>query len=264
MPWRRRRNQHSMALKMLSMLTLLTAQVSRVTCGWVLQGPKPGRAAPTSGTGQVLASNLAQTIREDWAPHQSPFLPVNTHPCLQNWAPLGPNLERFHHPGLQAVVMIPGPQDAVGACTQTPLQCKMLPEYLNQGAQCGNQGTSTCLQRPRNWYGTPCKWRKTNMIAERTRHVQLCTLFSIELWIFTPWTDPARLALIHATVQPVHANTGSLRTLPLSCLLAHSAWRPCPLNARYAIHDLEDGAPRPAGLHPGALHNAVFCFPTLH
>ena len=129
------------------------------------------------------------------------------------------------------------------SCTHTdPLQCKMLPEYLNQGVQCAKLGTSTCLQRPRNWYGTPCKWRKTNMIAEGNRHVQPCTLSSIVPWISTPWTDPARLALIHATVQPVHATTGSLRTLPLSCLLAHSAWRSCPLNARLkmVLLDLRD------------------------
>ena len=155
--------------------------------------------------------------------------------------------------------MIPSPQLAVVASTQTPLQCKMLPEYLNQGAQCANLDTSTCPQRPRNWYGTPCKWRKTNMIAERNRHVQLCTLFSIVE--ITPWTDPARLALIHATVQPVHATTGSPRTLPLSCLLAKSEWRSCPLNARYATHDLEDGAPRLRD--SSGVAQCFSCLPTL-
>ena len=258
MPWRRERNQHSLALKMLPMLTLLTAQVSKVTCSWVLQGPNTRRAAPTSATGQIKACNLAQTMREDWTPHQSLFLPVNTHLCLQKWVALGLNLERFPHPGPQIVVMTPDPPHAVGVYTQTPLQCKMLPEYLYQGVQCANRDTSICLQRPGNLYGSPCKWRKTNMIAERNSHVQLCTQLPIEPWIFKPWTDPARLALIHATVQPVHAITGSLRTLPLSCLLANCTWRSCPLNDRYAILDLEDGAPRPAGLHPGALHNAAF------
>ena len=172
---------------------------------------------------------------------------VNTHLCLQKWVPLGPSLERYPHPGPQIVVMTPDPSHAVGVYTQTPLQCKVLPEYLYQSVQCANRDASICLQRPGNWYGSPCKWRKTNMIAERNSHVQLCTLLLMDPWIFTPWTDPARLALIHATVQSVHAVTRSLRTLPLSCLPANCTWRSCPLNdsLKMVLLDLRDCVQEP-------------------
>ena len=197
MPWRKERNQHSpvqLAFTMLLMLILLTAQVSRVVCGWVLQGPKHGRVVLTSATGQVITSNLAQTIRESWTPCQTLFLPANTHHCLKNCS-------NCTHPGPTTT------QDAPRVLK--PRRPGRKPRHKHLSAL-SKELVRHSLQVAQDRHD-----------SRGNRHVQLSTLFSVVPWMFKPWTDPG---------GPILQSSSTLSE-PTKPKLYHRGWgsQPAPL-----------------------------------